>query len=595
MAIYFVRARVIGRSGGRSAVAAAAYRSGLKITDEQTGIIHDYTKKQGIEHSEILSPIAATRANEWLADRSKLWNKVEEIEKRHDAQLSREMIIAIPRELDRENQIALVRQHAQSSYVDRGMIADINLHHLESDNPHAHVMLTMRELKIDERGSVSFGNKDRTWNDKKLIETQKKEWEILTNQYLERAEIETRIDSRSYQEQGIARIPQVHVGAVAWRLEQQGIATVPGDHNRQVAAANQAIELAQTEIATAQVNIEIELRLEIERRAMAAAEKAEKAAAKAARIQANRKMIEEGNPLNHLQKLRTAKPIDPPSIDTPIVSNAEKYYPTRLEIYTWLSNPKCVHQAEINTLGRRLKLEYMAQDFMRGRADPGALPNDYQSRNVWISPADKARFDLIEVEIQPNRINTPPIPTPTPAPTQKIGEQPTYHQEYQRVSAEIKRLIIEECEADPFTVSVPDFGESELKFIARFSKYMTEKNGYTNPDQTEPLPVISDYQREYDRRTFEYVTKYPSEIVRREGLTDLHFDIEEAMKLAGYDRQKSTSENELSPANGHPITIDPDYQEEDEEDFLNRLNNAVVHRSKSSQSTQRGQDDGMSM
>lgn len=124
---------------------------------------------------------------------------------------------------------------------------------------------------------------------------------------------------------------------------------------------------------------------------------------------------------------------------------------------------------------------------------------------------------------------------------------------------------------------------------------MTEKNGYTNPDQTEPIPVISDYQREYDRRTFEYVTKYPSEIVRKEGLTDLHFDIEEAMKLAGYDRQKSTSENELSPANGHPITIDPDYQEEDEEDFLERLNNAVVHRSKSSQSTQREEDNGMSM
>ena len=520
MAIYFVRARVIGRSGGRSAVAAAAYRSGLKITDEQTGIIHDYTKKQGVEHSEILSPIAATTANAWLADRSKLWNKVEEIEKRYDAQLSREMIIAIPRELDRENQIELVREYVQSSYVDRGMIADLNLHHLDGDNPHGHVMLTMRELKIDERGTVSFGNKDRTWNHKKLIETQKKEWEILTNQYLERAEIETRIDCRSYQEQGIARIPQVHVGAAAWRLEQQGIATAPGDRNRQVAAANQAIELAQTEIATAQANIEIELRLEIERRT-----------AKAAMIQANRKMSEEGNPVNHLKKFMTAKPIVPPSIDIPIVSDAEKYYPTRLEIYTWVSNPDCPYQTEINTLGRRLKLEYMTQDFMRGRADPGALPNNYQSRNVWISPADKARFDRLEAEIQPNRINIPPTPTPTPAPTQKIGEQPTYHQEYQRVSAEIKRLIIEECEADPFTVSVPDFGESELKFIARFSKYMTEKNGYTNSDQTEPIPVISDYQREYDRRTFEYVMKYPSEILRREGLTDLHFDIEEAMKL----------------------------------------------------------------
>ena len=526
MAIYFVKARVIGRSGGRSAVAAAAYRSGLKITDEQTGIIHDYTKKQGVEHSEILSPIAATRANEWLADRSKLWNKVEEIEKRYDAQLSREMIIAIPRELDRENQIALVRQHVQSSYVDRGMIADINLHHLDGDNPHAHAMLTMRELKIDERGSVSFGNKDRTWNDKKLIETQKKEWEILTNQYLERAEIETRIDCRSYQEQGIARISQVHVGAAAWRLEQQGIATVPGDHNRQVVAANQAIELAQAEIATAQVNIEIELRLEIERRATA------EKAAKAARIQANRKMSEEGNPINHLKKLRIAKPIVPPSIDTPIVSDAEKYYPTRLEIYTWVSNPDCPYQTEINTLGRRLKLEYMAQDFMRGRADPGALPNNYQSRNVWISPADKARFDGIEVEIQPNRINIPPTLTPAPAPTQKIVEQPTYHQEYQRVLANIKRLI-EDCQAE-YGIETVDLSQHDLDFIDKFSRYMTEKNGYVDPERIDETDKISDYQREYNRRMFEAVAKNPLVIKYKDGLINLHLDIEDQLKKEGY-------------------------------------------------------------
>ena len=171
---------------------------------------------------------------------------------------------------------------------------------------------------------------------------------------------------------------------------------------------------------------------------LAAAEKAEKAAAKAARIQANRKMMEEGNPVNHLQKLRIAKPIDPPNIDIPIFSDAEKYYPTRLEIYTWVSNPDCPYQTEINTLGRRLKLEYMAQDFMRGRADPGALPNNYQSRNVWISPADKARFDGIEAEVQPNRTNISPVPTPTSAPTRKIDEQLAYHQEYQRLEFRLK-------------------------------------------------------------------------------------------------------------------------------------------------------------
>ena len=149
MAICFVKAKVIGRSGGQSAVAAAAYRSGLELTDGRTGDIHDYRKKQGVDYSEILTPFAAINENDWLTDRSKLWNKVESSEIRYDAQLSREMIIAIPRELDRDAMINLVCDHVQASYVDRGMIADINLHHLHSDNPHAHVMLTMRELIIE--------------------------------------------------------------------------------------------------------------------------------------------------------------------------------------------------------------------------------------------------------------------------------------------------------------------------------------------------------------------------------------------------------------------------------------------------------------
>ena len=174
MAICFVRAKVIGRSGGQSAVAAAAYRSGLQLVDDRTGDVHDYRKKQGVDYSTILAPVDAIGANDWLTDRSKLWNKVESSEIRYDAQLSREMIIAIPVELDRDAMINLIRNHVQASYVDRGMIADINLHHLEGNNPHGHVMLTMRELTIDGAGSVSFGKKNRSWNDKKLVETQKK-------------------------------------------------------------------------------------------------------------------------------------------------------------------------------------------------------------------------------------------------------------------------------------------------------------------------------------------------------------------------------------------------------------------------------------
>lgn len=216
---------MIGRSSGRSATAAAAYRAAERIMDDKTRKVHDYTRKQGVDYSEIISPIAASDKNSWMQDRSALWNRVELGEKRYDAQVAREIIIAIPRELDRENQIALVREYVRSSYVDRGMIADINCHHLDSDNPHAHVMLTMRELQIDEYGTVGFGNKDRSWNKKELLEKQLHEWEVVVNKYLERAGIETRIDARSYEEQGIERIPQIHLGAAVSGLMKKGIET----------------------------------------------------------------------------------------------------------------------------------------------------------------------------------------------------------------------------------------------------------------------------------------------------------------------------------------------------------------------------------
>jgi hypothetical protein len=255
VAICFVRAKVVSRGGGGSATAAAAYRSGEKIKDEATGKTHDYTKKQGVDHSEILTPIAATDRNEWLTNRSALWNRVEASEKRYDAQLAREIIIAIPRELDRADQIELVREYVQSSYVDRGTIADINIHHLDGDNPHAHVMLTMRELTTDEQGTVSFGNKNRTWNDKKLLKTQVQEWEVLANQYLQRAGQNIRIDSRSYAEQGIERIPQIHLGKNVTAMRRQGIPTERGDRYDQIDRANENIRQNLEEIYQAESTI----------------------------------------------------------------------------------------------------------------------------------------------------------------------------------------------------------------------------------------------------------------------------------------------------------------------------------------------------
>lgn len=252
MAIAFVRSTVAARGNGKSATAMAAYRSGSKIKDRVTGKVHDYTKKRGVDHSVILSPVAATNQNKWLVDRQELWSNVEESEKRYDAQLSREIIIAIPVELDRDNKIELVREYVQSSFVDRGMIADINLHHLDGDNPHAHVMLTMRKLIINEQGDVSFGNKDRSWNDKNLYKKQKLEWDKIANNYLQKFGSEQQIDSRSYADQGIDKIPQVHLGAKVCALMADDTATEHGDLYNQIVAANDQLNQYELAVNTAE-------------------------------------------------------------------------------------------------------------------------------------------------------------------------------------------------------------------------------------------------------------------------------------------------------------------------------------------------------
>lgn len=135
---------IIKRSEGRSAVAAAAYRSGTKLTNEWDGMTHDYTRKGGIVHAEIMLPAYAPPE---FADRSILWNSVEQIEKARDSQLAREIEAALPRELSGEQQLALVRSYVKDNFVDKGMCADFAIHDKGTGNPHVHIMLTLRPLK----------------------------------------------------------------------------------------------------------------------------------------------------------------------------------------------------------------------------------------------------------------------------------------------------------------------------------------------------------------------------------------------------------------------------------------------------------------
>lgn len=147
MAIYHLEAKVISRGTGRSAVAAAAYMSCSEIYNDYDGIQHDYTRKQGLVYSEIMLPENAP--SEW-ADRGVLWNAVEEAEKSKDSRLAREFVLALPIELDREQQISVLKEFVQDNFVNDGMCADIAIHDTDGHNPHAHIMLTIRPL--DDKG-----------------------------------------------------------------------------------------------------------------------------------------------------------------------------------------------------------------------------------------------------------------------------------------------------------------------------------------------------------------------------------------------------------------------------------------------------------
>jgi len=216
VAIFHMRAQVISRSAGRSAIAAAAYRAGERLRDDRTGQMHDYSRKAYVEHREIMAPKTAP---EWMRDRAALWSGVEAAEKRKDAQLAREVHFALPRELDRAERVELIRDFCQREFVARGMIADVAIHNPSGrdggEQPHAHVMLTTRVLTGD-----GFGAKDREWNDKALYEGWREGWAEHANLALERKGSRERIDHRSFAERGIDREPEPKLGPKAARLER---------------------------------------------------------------------------------------------------------------------------------------------------------------------------------------------------------------------------------------------------------------------------------------------------------------------------------------------------------------------------------------
>ncbi|MGX5805805.1 Ti-type conjugative transfer relaxase TraA [Bradyrhizobium sp. Arg314] len=250
MAIYHLHVKVIGRKAGSSAVASAAYRSASRLRNERIERTHDFSAKRGVVHSEVMLPENAPEA--W-SDRERLWNDVEALEVRKDAQLAREVEFALPRELSQAQGIELARDFVQAEFVSRGMVADLNVHWDRSEDgspkPHAHVMLTMRS--IDENG---FGAKVRDWNATQVVERWRERWAELANERLAELDIDARIDHRSLEAQGIALEPQTQIGAPAQRIEGSGLdaAGIEADRaelHREIARNNGARIIADPNLA----------------------------------------------------------------------------------------------------------------------------------------------------------------------------------------------------------------------------------------------------------------------------------------------------------------------------------------------------------
>jgi len=230
VASYHLSAKAVSRSTGRSAVGAAAYRSGERLTNERDGVTHDYTRKRGVLSSFIVAPAGAEA---WASDRSGLWNRAEAAEARKDAKVAREYELALPAELSAPEREALARQFAQA-VVDRfGVVADVALHaaHREGDqrNWHAHVLTTTRAA--NENG---LGAKTRVLDSPKTsaaeIEALRELWAKQVNAALERAQAQDRVDHRSFARQDAERghdprdrirPPGVHLGPAATAIERR--------------------------------------------------------------------------------------------------------------------------------------------------------------------------------------------------------------------------------------------------------------------------------------------------------------------------------------------------------------------------------------
>ncbi len=228
MAVFHFSADIIQRAKGHSVVAAAAYRAGERILEIRTGEVHDYRRRSGVDHREIMAPRGAPG---WCKTRAELWNRAEDAERRKDAQVGRQVELALPRELSFKQRRRLVRRFVRKNFTCRGMVADIAYHDQAGENPHAHILLTMRRLGKENGFSRT---KERAWNEKAQLESWRSSWALHVNAALRRAGCHSRVDHRTLEAQRLDALAAGDLG-LAIKLDR-----APGRHFGRAPVAIQA-------------------------------------------------------------------------------------------------------------------------------------------------------------------------------------------------------------------------------------------------------------------------------------------------------------------------------------------------------------------
>jgi Ti-type conjugative transfer relaxase TraA len=232
MAIYHLSMKPMSRSSGRSAVAAIAYRAAEKLTNERDGIEHDFTRRQGVEHAEIILPEGSAASADWARERAALWNAAERAEARRDARVAREIEVALPHELTAAQRLELTREFSRSLADRYGVAVDFAIHsphgHTDIRNHHAHIMLTTRkvgEWGLGEKSELELENKKLAALGLPTTHDQLRDiriaWEQRSNTHLARAGLDLRIDHRSHQERGLELEPTQHMGVHATQMERR--------------------------------------------------------------------------------------------------------------------------------------------------------------------------------------------------------------------------------------------------------------------------------------------------------------------------------------------------------------------------------------